>query len=138
MQTTEWLKRLPLKELYKRLLTSVEERKRYVYFLRLWCLFSLINPDTLEAERVFSLMNDVMSDLRSRMGAEVVNQIMAWHYTFKDMSDADFRPFAIAIVNRWRENEGPKGRCKVAAADPKLARPAPTAVEQGGDAIFIQ
>ena len=62
-----WLKRLPLGEMWTRVLTNPELRVQALQPLKSWVIFCLITPDTSEAERLFGLMNDVMSDLRGNM-----------------------------------------------------------------------
>ena len=45
----------------------------------------LIPLDTSEAERIFSLMNDIKTSERSRLGQRNLANLMFWHYHGRNM-----------------------------------------------------
>ena len=57
----------------------------YLYVLRLVAIMLLIPLDTSEAERIFSLMNDIKTSERSRLGQRNLAALMFWHYHGKDL-----------------------------------------------------
>eukprot|EP00967_Tisochrysis_lutea_P095672 scaffold139676_cov39-Tisochrysis_lutea.AAC.1 len=55
----------------------------YTLILRLVAIMLLVPIDTSECERVFSLMNDIKSDTRNKMGIRNLRNLMFWHYHAK-------------------------------------------------------
>ena len=72
-------------------------------------VFALLIPcDTSECERVFSLMNDLKTAERNRLGQANLTHLMIWHLCSKDRSCAelDVRP----ILDEFMRLAGTKGR----------------------------
>ena len=72
---------------------------------------SLIIPvDTSECERIFSLMNDLKTELRSRMNQTTLRNLMAWHLAAKDLKITFEQVPFMAILHEFRELSGIRGR----------------------------
>ena len=72
-------------------------------------VFALLIPcDTLECERVFSLMNDLKTAERNRLGQANLTHLMIWHLCSKGRACAelDVRP----ILDEFMRLAGTKGR----------------------------
>ena len=80
----------------------------YKLVLRLVSIALLIPCDTSECERVFSLMNDLKTAERNRLGQANLTHLMIWHLCSKDRSCAelDVRP----ILDEFVRLAGPQGR----------------------------
>jgi hypothetical protein len=76
--------------------------------LRLVAISLILPTDTSECERVFSLMNDLKTELRSRLGQVNLRNLMVWHTAAKDL------PFAnvpvMEILEAFRNLSGIRGR----------------------------
>jgi len=57
----------------------------YMSALRLVAIMLLIPLDTSEAERIFSLMNDIKTSERSCLGQRKLANLMFWHYHGRNM-----------------------------------------------------
>ena len=57
----------------------------YMSVLRLVAIMLLIPLDTSEAERIFSLINDIKTSERSRLGQRNLANLMFWHYHGRNM-----------------------------------------------------
>ena len=64
-------------ELWARML--VHRHSEYPLALRLVAISLLLPVDSSESERIFSLMNDIKTALRSCMGTENLKNLMLWH-----------------------------------------------------------
>ena len=90
--------------------------------LRLVVISLLIPADTSECERVFSLMNDIKTELRSRMGQQALKNLMHWHIMGSQTTGAGGKKVqmlcrdvpVMAILKEFRamafENGGTRGR----------------------------
>ena len=72
------LQSLKFKELWSRMLTRFT--KKFLQILRLVALMLLIPIDTSECERLFSIINDIKDANRSRLGSEVLKNLITWYY----------------------------------------------------------
>lgn len=86
--------------------------------LRLVAITMVIPVDTSECERVFSLMNDIKTTERCRLGSSL-KYIMLWHrLACKKGEDGSLSPEhltcaelpVMGIIKKWREMAGPRGR----------------------------
>ena len=91
---------------------------RYSLILRLVVIVLLIPADTSECERIFSLMNNIKTSERSRLGVNL-KHLMLWHHmACKQNEDGTLSGKHIAccevpvmeIIKVWRSLAGPKGR----------------------------
>ena len=71
------LKSLSFHKLWARMLTEFSDE--YPLVLRLVVIALLIPADTSECERVFSLMNDIKTSERSRLGQQNPKNLLLWH-----------------------------------------------------------
>uniref|UniRef100_A0A7S0LQS7 HAT C-terminal dimerisation domain-containing protein n=1 Tax=Coccolithus braarudii TaxID=221442 RepID=A0A7S0LQS7_9EUKA len=79
----------------------------YSDILRLVAISLLIPVDTSECERVFSVMNDLKTSERNRLGANLKN-LMTWHYMAKEQACTDVPVWE--ILHEFRLLAGIKGR----------------------------
>jgi hypothetical protein len=111
------LKSLKHHDLWARMLVQFHDE--YPLALRLVVISLLIPVDTSECERIFSLMNDIKTAERSRMGTNTLKNLMLWHrmarlleadgsLSSKHLSCYDVP--VMAIVKEFREMAGVKGR----------------------------
>ena len=77
------LKQRPFKSLWSHMLVTFSGE--YMSVLRLVAIMLLIPLDTSEAERIFSLMNDIKTSERSRLGQRNLANLMFWHYHGRNM-----------------------------------------------------
>jgi hypothetical protein len=68
----------------------VQYQDEYGYVLRMVVIMLLMPTDTSEAERIFSLMNNIKSKTRSTLGNDVLVSLMMWHYVWGSVERADF------------------------------------------------
>ena len=57
----------------------------YTLVLRLVAISLILPTDTSECERIFSLMNDLKTELRNGLGQENLRNLMVWHTAAKDV-----------------------------------------------------
>ena len=95
--------------------------------LRLVVISLLIPADTSECERIFSLMNDIKTAERNRMGQQNLTNLMLWHFVARKMEEDGTRSSAaishsdvpvMAILKEFREMAGVKGRNVHRGTDP--------------------
>ena len=74
-------------------------------------VFMLIIPvDTSEAERIFSLMNDIKTSGRSRLCQQNLAAMMIWHYKYHGRN-MEFKNVPVCeILKEFRALAGPSGR----------------------------
>jgi len=77
------LKQRPFKSLWSHMLVTFSGE--YMSVLRLVAIMLLIPLDTSEAERIFSLMNDIKTSERSSLGQRNLANLMFWHYHGRNM-----------------------------------------------------
>ena len=86
----------------------IQYHERFSLVLRLVAISLILPTDTSECERVFSLMNDLKTELRSRLGQENLRNLMVWHTAAKDL------PFekvpVLEILEEFRNLSGIRGR----------------------------
>ena len=63
----------------------VQYSDEYPLVLRLVVISLLVPADTSECERIFSLMNDIKTDERARMGQKNLKNLMLWHRLAKEL-----------------------------------------------------
>ena len=81
----------------------------YPVVLRLVVIALLIPADTSECERIFSLMNDLKTAERERMGQQVLKNLMMWHSVARNLP-CEKVP-VMAILKEWRSMAtGERGR----------------------------
>ena len=80
----------------------------YPLVMRLVVIMLLIPCDTSECERVFSLMNDLKTAERSRLGQTNLRNLMIWHAIAKKVSYVELP--VVAILKEFRRLGGPRGR----------------------------
>ena len=93
--------------------------REYRLALRLIAISLLIPVDTSECERIFSLMNDIKTAERSRMGSTTLRNLMLWHRMAR-LLEADGslskkhiqcrQVPVMAILEKFRDMAGVKGR----------------------------
>ena len=84
--TSPGLMSLSFHALWARMLTQFTDE--YPLVLRLVVITLLIPVDTSECERVFSLMNDIKTNVRSSMGQQNLTNLMLWHaHAVKPVAD---------------------------------------------------
>ena len=100
------LRSLKFHELWARMLTHFTDE--YSRVLRLVVVALLIPADTSECERVFSLMNDLKTSERSRLGQINLKNMMIWHTVTKalECKDVPVQP----ILDELRALGGIRGR----------------------------
>ena len=98
IQGSAALNTLPYKELWPRILLHF--RSPYLLALRVVVVALLLVCDTSECERIFSLMNNVESAKRDRLGHDVLRNLMLWARPeyFGSMTPEAFRPHALEIL----------------------------------------
>ena len=64
--------------------------------------------DTSQAERVFSLMNDLKTAQRSSLGIDVLKDLMIWHTLAKDLKCEQLP--VMSILKEFRAMAGERGR----------------------------
>ena len=102
-------------DLWARMLVQFSDE--YPLVLRLVVIALLIPADTSECERIFSLMNDIKTSERERLGQTVLRNLMHWHIEGKEMALKDVP--TMAILKEWRAMAtGPKGRGPHRPANP--------------------
>ena len=92
--------------LWARMLTKYSDK--YPLVLRLVVVMLLIPCDTSECERVFSLMNDLKTAERNRVGQKNLKNLMIWHSIAKKLSFVELP--VVAILEEFRRLGGPRGR----------------------------
>ena len=118
------LKSLSFHKLWARMLTEFSDE--YPLVLRLVVIALLIPADTSECERVFSLMNDIKTSERSRLGQQNPKNLLLWHaLATKVVAEKNDKLEVVgdkttkleckdvpvmAILKEFREMAGPKGR----------------------------
>ena len=80
-------------------------------------LGSNIPSDTSECERIFSLMNDLKTAERSRLG-EKLSSLMVWHVAGRTMQCCDVPVFD--ILHEFRALAGIRGRTAHRAHQPPM------------------
>ena len=80
----------------------------YPLVLRLVVIMLLIPCDISECERVFSLMNDLKTAERNRLGQNNIKNMMIWHSIAKKVSNVELP--VVAILEEFRRMAGPRGR----------------------------
>ena len=101
-------------DLWSHMLVSFSDE--YPLVLRLAAIMLLVPVDTSECERVFSLMNDLKTSQRERMGQENLKNQMLWHTVAKGLKCEEVP--VVAILNEWRKMAGFKGRNKHVGTNP--------------------
>ena len=102
----------------------------YRYVLRFVVFMMLMPLDTSMCERMFSLMNNIKSSERSRMGQRNLRNLMAWHSHGKDVTHQQL-PW-ITIMNEFKLLAGNAGRkthkkfVRDSAASASAPAPAPS------------
>ena len=76
--------------------------------MRLVVIALLIPADTSECERIFSLMNDIKTAERARLGQQNLKNLMLWHRLAKSKKVQDVP--VMVILKQFRTMAGPKGR----------------------------
>ena len=79
----------------------------YPDVLRLVVIALLIPTDTSECERIFSLMNDLKTAERSRLG-EKLSSLMMWHVAARTISCSEVP--VLDILHEFRALAGIRGR----------------------------
>ena len=79
----------------------------YPDVLRLVVIVLLIPTDTSECERIFSLMNDLKTAERSRLG-EKLSDLMMWHVAARTMPCSEVP--VLDILHEFRALAGMRGR----------------------------
>ena len=104
-------------DLWARML--VHKHEEYPLALRLVAISLLIPTDTSECERIFSLMNDIKTAERSRMGTQVLKNLMIWHRSARKLEEdgslsskhmSCYEVPVMQIVQEFRNMAGVKGR----------------------------
>jgi len=95
------------------LLLSSDE---YPLVLRLVVISLIVPADTSECERIFSLMNDIKTAERARMGQRNLKNLMLWHRMAKDLKAQDVP--VMAILKEFRAMAGEVGRRPHRAQNP--------------------
>ena len=90
------LRTLSFHDLWARMLTMWSDE--YPLVMRLVVIMLLIPCDTSECERVFSLMNDLKTAERSRLGQTNLRNLMIWHAIAKKVSYVELP--VVAILER--------------------------------------
>jgi len=85
----------------------VQYQDEYGYVLRMVVIMLLMPTDTSEAERIFSLMNNIKSKTRSTLGNDVLVSLMMWHYVWGSVERADF-PYK-AVLDQIRADASAEG-----------------------------
>ena len=80
----------------------------YPLVLRLVVISLIVPADTSESERIFSLMNDIKTAERARMGQRNLKKLMLWHRMAKDLKAQDVP--VMAILKEFRAMAGEQGR----------------------------
>ena len=89
----------------RKLMLSSDE---YPLVLRLVVISLIVPADTSESERIFSLMNDIKTAERARMGQRNLKNLMLWHRMAKDLKAQDVP--VMAILKEFRAMAGEQGR----------------------------
>ena len=76
----------------------VEFSAEYTFLLRMVAIMLVIPLDTSEAERIFSLMNDIKTDERSSLGQRNLVNLMIWHYYGKHL-----KPWEVPVQEILKE-----------------------------------
>ena len=79
------LKSLKHHDLSVRMLLFYAEE--YSLALRLVAISVIVPCDTSECERIFSLLNDMKTDERSKMGARTLRNLMIWHRMARNLTE---------------------------------------------------
>ena len=104
-------------DLWARML--VHKHEEYPLALRLVAISLLIPTDTSECERIFSLINDIKTAERSRMGTQVLKNLMIWHRSARKLEEdgslsskhmSCYEVPVMQIVQEFRNMAGVKGR----------------------------
>ena len=78
------------------------------------CAFK--EADTSECERIFSLMNNIKTVDRARMGQRTLKNLMLWHEMGKELEPEQVP--VMAILKEFRTMAGPAGRKPHRPANP--------------------
>ena len=103
---SDGLRSLKDHELWARMLTHFTDD--FPLVLKLVVITLLIPVDTSECERVFSLMNDLKTSERNRLGQTTLKHTMLWHTVAKALSCQQVP--VQAILKEFLELGGVKGR----------------------------
>ena len=68
----------------------------------------LVPTDTSECERIFSLMNDLKTSERNRLGQDNLKHLMMWHVVGKDLKSEEVP--VLEILKGYRALAGIQGR----------------------------
>eukprot|EP00966_Prymnesium_polylepis_P083793 1940396-Prymnesium_polylepis.1 len=90
----------------------------YSFVLRLVAIMLVIPLDTSEAERIFSLMNDIKTPERASLGQKNLVNLMIWHYYGKGMKPWDVPVQEILAEFHAMVADNPLGRRPHVAATP--------------------
>ena len=93
-------------DLWARILVQYSDE--YSLVLRLVVISLLVPADTSECERIFSLMNDIKTAERARMGQTNLKNLMLWHRMAKELKPQDLP--VMTILKEFRAMAGDKGR----------------------------
>ena len=101
-------------ELWARML--LQFGNEYKLVLRLVAVALIVPADTSECERIFSLMNNIKTVDRARMGQRNLKNLMLWHEMGKELEPEQVP--VMAILKEFRTLAGPAGRKAHRAANP--------------------
>jgi len=88
----------------------------YPLALRIVVITLLVPADTSECERVFSLMNDIKTELRSTMKQKTLKHLMIWHSIAKDLKCEEVP--VMDILKKFRDCAGIRGRRRHTGTNP--------------------
>ena len=88
----------------------------YKLVLRLVVVALIVPGDTSECERIFSLMNNIKTVDRARMGQRTLKNLMLWHEMGKELEPEQVP--VMAILKEFRTMAGPAGRKAHRPANP--------------------
>ena len=100
------LSTLKYHDLWARMLTSYSDE--FPLILCLVVIALVVPADTSECERIFSLMNDLKTAERNKLGNTTLKNLMTWHVLGKQVKCEQLP--VMSILKEFRDMAGGKGR----------------------------